>query len=345
MLFIVFTQFFTAFLFTMAPRFFATPPVSRSQYLSVFFVLNLSSLIFVLSLYSAMPMLGIASMGLFAAYVMVCRVLITANIQSAVENRYDTNWILLAFAMGGLSHFLFLLTWFGLGGYELQRVAINIGFFLYLFMVVLTLSQKMIPFFTEGKVAGYRANKSRYFLETVFSLLVIRVLLGSLQLAQYGFVIDLLLAAITLWEIIKWRLPFFKVEPILWVLYLSLMWVPVGFFLFFLEGAARYFVEGMPLFFEKSPLHLIAIGYFTTIAVGFGSRIILGHSGRKPKADDYTVGLFMLVQLVVVVRALSGLSLNLDAAWYVNLILLSAGLWIVLFLLWSLRYLKLLFEA
>ncbi len=345
MLFLVFTQFFTAFLFTMAPRFFATPPVARSQYLLVFLVFNLSSLFFVLSLYSAIKMIAAAGVGIFVAYALVCKVFVTAHLQSSVENRYDTNWILLALAMGGLSHLLFLLPWLGVTGDLLQRSSIDIGFFLYLFMMILTLSQKMIPFFTEGKVEGYKANKSRFFLETIFTLLVVKVFLKTLQLDQYGFVVDLCLATITLWEIIKWRLPFFKVEPILWVLYLSLMWIPVGFFLFFLEGFTHYFMEGRPLFFEKIPLHVIAIGYFTTIAVGFGSRIILGHSGRKPKADRYAVGLFMLVQLIVVVRVLSGLSLNLDATWYVNLILASAALWIALFLLWSLRYVKMLCEA
>ncbi len=344
MIFMVFTQFFTAFLFTMVPRFFATPPVPRVQYLTVFLVLNLSSLLFVLALYHAAPLRALAGGGLFVAYLMICGVLLTANRQSVVENRYDTNWILLAFALGGLSHLLFLLSWMGLAGVTVQRAAIDVGFFLYLFMVVLTLSQKMIPFFTEGKVEGYRACKSRYFLEVVFVLLLIRVLLDGLQLGRYGFVVDLLLAAVTLWEIVKWRLPFFKVEPILWVLYLALIWIPAGFFLFFLEGAGRWLAEGGAWFFEKSPLHLIAIGYFTTLAVGFGSRIILGHSGRRPAADRYTVGLFMLVQLLVVIRALGGLSLGLEAAWYLDLILLSAGLWIALFLLWSLRYLKLLFE-
>ena len=178
MIFMVFTQFFTAFLFTMVPRFFATPPVPRTQYLPVFLVLNLSSLLFALSLYSAMPLLAVAGAGLFAAYLMACGVLMMANRQSVVENRCDTNWILLAFALGGLSHLLFLLSWLGVAGVALQRAAIDVGFFLYLFMVVLTLSQKMIPFFTEGKVEGYRASKSRYFLEAVFVLLVIKVLLG-----------------------------------------------------------------------------------------------------------------------------------------------------------------------
>jgi len=345
MLFLVFTQFFTAFLFTMAPRFFATPPVPRSQYVQVFLIFNLSSLLLVCSLYNSIAMIAVAGAGVFVAYALVCKIFIAAHLQSVVENRYDTNWILVALAMGGLSHLLFLLPWFGVTGYLLQRLSIDIGFFLYLFMMVLTLSQKMIPFFTEGKVEGYKANKSPFFLETVFALLAAKILFEVLQLDQYCFVIYFCLAVITLREIIKWRLPFLKVEPILWVLYLSLMWIPVGFLLFFLEGAAHYFMEGSPLFFEKTPLHVLAIGYFTTIAVGFGSRIILGHSGRKPKADAYTVGLFMLVQLVVVARALSGLSLNLDAAWYVDLILISAALWITLFLLWSLRYVKMLCEA
>jgi len=345
MLFLVFTQFFTAFLFTMAPRFFATPPVSRSQYLLVFCVFNLSSLAFLFALYSAMPIVAAASVGVFTAYALVCKVFVTANLQSTVNNKYDTNWILVALAMGGVSHLLFLLSWFDAIEHPSQHLAITVGFFLYLFMMVLTLSQKMIPFFTEGKVDGYKANKSRYFLETVFALLVIRVLLEALQLSQYGFVIDFCLAVITLWEIMKWRLPFFKVEPILWVLYLSLIWMPVGFFLSFLEGAVHFFIGNSTLLFEKMALHTIAIGYFTTIAVGFGSRIILGHSGRKPKADRYTIGLFLLVQLVVLVRVLSGLSLNFAPGWYVTLILISAGLWIALFLLWSLRYVKMLCEA
>ncbi len=344
MLFLVFTQFFTAFLFTMAPRFFATPPVPCPQYVRIFLIFNLSSLLLICSLYSSTAMIAVAGVGVFVAYLLVCKIFIAAHLQSTVENRYDTNWILVALAMGGLSQLLFLLPWFGVTGYLLQRLSIDVGFFLYLFMMVLTLSQKMIPFFTEGKVEGYKANKSRFFLGTIFALLAIKVSLGVLQLGHYCWVIYFFLAAVTLWEIIKWRLPFLKVEPILWVLYLSLMWIPVGFFLFFLEGVAHYFMESAPLFFEKTPLHVLAIGYFTTIAVGFGSRIILGHSGRKPKADAYTVGLFMLVQLVVVVRVLSGLSLNFNAAWYVNLILLSAGLWVALFLLWSLRYVKILCE-
>ena len=96
--------------------------------------------------------------------------------------------------------------------------------------------------------------------------------------------------------------------------------------------------------FEKAHLHAIAVGYFVTIAVGFGSRIILGHSGQKPLADRFTIALFGLVQLLVIVRIVGGLSLNLDSALYIPLITLSALIWLVLFSLWAKRYLKLLFK-
>ncbi|HEC17261.1 MAG TPA: NnrS family protein [Sedimenticola sp.] len=344
MMFVLFTQFFTAFVFTMFPRFLSTDPVPAARYIPIFLLLNVSSIAFAVSLYLTKSGVIVAMLGGLAAYGMICKVLLEINSKSSMLNRYDTNWVLLAFGMGGISYVLFIVSLLGAGDYHVSRFAINIGFFLYVFMVVLTLSQKMIPFFTEGKIAGYKSNKSRLFLEAVFGLLVIKVLLASMQLAEYAFVVDFCLAVITLGEIVKWKLPFFKAEAILWVLYLSLLWIPVGFFLFFLEGLTRFLSDGAAVYFEKSPLHAIALGYFTTIAVGFGSRIILGHAGQKPKADAFTIGLFWLIQLLVVVRVAGGLSLNVDASLFAGLIITSAALWLVLFVLWSKRYVRLLFE-
>jgi len=127
-------------------------------------------------------------------------------------------------------------------------------------------------------------------------------------------------------------------------LYLSLLWIPVGFLLYIFSDLSQLFSGSGAVMFEKAHLHAIAVGYFVTIAVGFGSRIILGHSGQKPLADRFTIGLFGLVQLLVLVRIIAGLSLNLDSALYIPLITLSALIWLTLFALWSKRYLKLLFQ-
>ncbi len=46
MMFTVFTQFFTAFLFTMFPRFLSTQPVSGARYIPIFLLFNVFSIIF-----------------------------------------------------------------------------------------------------------------------------------------------------------------------------------------------------------------------------------------------------------------------------------------------------------
>ncbi len=342
LIFAVFTQFFTGFLFTMFPRFLSTPAVERHRYVRIFLLLNAAAVTFALAAFVAKPLAAAAAVGLFAAYVLICRELMAQNAQSEVLNRRDTNWILALFAVGALSNGLFLLALFDSGFPLAARWAVQIGFFLYLFMVVLTLSQKMIPFFTENKVAGYRANVGRYLLPLVFLLLAVKVVLTSLALDRYGFAVDFLLFALTARELIRWRLPLFQVDAMLWVLYLSLLWVPVGFLLFFLDSLGQFLAVGEGIIFERVHLHVLALGYFTTIFVGFGSRIVLGHAGEKPRADAFTIGLFVLVQVLVMVRVAAGLSLNADARLYVDLIIASVLLWLLLFGLWVKRYLRLL---
>ncbi|MCF6281689.1 MAG: NnrS family protein [Candidatus Polarisedimenticolaceae bacterium] len=343
LIFAVFTQFFAGFLLTMFPRFLAMAEVTREAYLKAFLLLNISALAFTFAAYFSPSLTTITAIGMFVAYIMICRVLWQLYRQSGVTERFDTNWILMALTAGAISHLLFLWTFIDPTVTMVRHAAIQSGLFLYLFMLILTLSQKMIPFFTEGKVAGYRANRSPYFLHMVAGLLLIKVIFSVGSLNSYGF-IDGLLFIITLSELIKWRLPARKVEAILWVLYLSLIWIPIGFLLYTIEGITPLFLGPGSVVFEKVPLHTIAIGYFTTILIGFVTRIILGHAGQKPAADRYAILLFCLVQIVVIVRIGAGLTLNSTTPLYVEMITISALLWLGLFLLWSKRYVILLFR-
>jgi uncharacterized protein involved in response to NO len=80
------------------------------------------------------------------------------------------------------------------------------------------------------------------------------------------------------------------------------------------------------------------------LLIGFGTRIILGHAGQKPAADRYAIMLFWSVQVVVLVRMATGLMLNSEMSLYIEMITASALLWLGLFLLWSKRYIPLLFK-
>ncbi len=344
LIFAVFSQFFFGFLCTMFPRFLATPEIGRERYLPPFLLLNGSALLLLGSLYAVTLLTPLAVGGMLLAYLLVGRLLWQLYRDSSVTERSDVQWILLALAAGAVSHLLFWLSFIAPEVAVLNRAALYSGFFLYLFMLIVTLSQKMIPFFTENKVAGYRANRSPYFLHTLAGLLLLKVVLMVAAVNGYGLV-DGVLFVVTLRELIRWRLPLREVEAMLWVLYLALAWMPLGFLLFFIEGIAPLLWSGAGWGFERVPLHTLGIGYFTTLLIGFATRIVMGHAGEKPIADRYAIGLFYGVQLVVLVRIVAGLMLNQNPAAYLQWISLSALLWLGLFLFWLRRYFGLLIRV
>ncbi len=88
----------------------------------------------------------------------------------------------------------------------------------------------------------------------------------------------------------------------------------------------------------KPGLHIVAIGGLLTLLVGFGTRVILGHSGQIIRADRFAVTLFGLVQALLLVRLGASLSLAEIPAMATGLLHLSAWGWIVLFILWAFRH-------
>ena len=195
----------------------------------------------------------------------------------------------------------------------------------------------MMPFFASNSIVGYTINKSKHFLLSVFIALIAKVVLEALSIN--AFVADSALFGIITYELLKWRLPFKKSPPILWVLFLSIWWTPIGFGLFVVQDFSS--LLGHTIYLEKSPLHALALGYFTTVLIGFGTRVILGHSGRTPKADAYAITLFGLIQIMALIRIIADIFSQFG---YLHAVLTVAGLWIIIFGLWSKRYIHILFE-
>lgn len=333
MTFIVFTQFFAGFLLTTFPRYLSRPSPKQSDYMPIVWLINGGSvLLIVISFFS--ETLARFPMGLvFGGFCLLFKALWQMHTSSQVTAKKDTTWMLVAFGFGALSHVLFIVdAWF-----DTYRFALACGFYLYLFFIVLIVSQKMMPFFTSNAVVGYTVRKSRYFLEAVCVALVLKVACNTLNMN--ALIADVALFGIITYELLKWRLPFFKAPPILWVLFLSIWWAPVAFALFVIEDASL--LLGTPIFLEKAPLHALALGYFTTVLVGFGTRVILGHSGRTPKADAYAITLFGLIQAMTLVRILAGIFPDMG---YMHAILTATALWILIFGLWAKRYMKILCE-
>lgn len=191
----------------------------------------------------------------------------------------------------------------------------------------------MVPFFSHSFVA-----KNENFVKIIFVLFILKSIFSSLDFKIAEIIIDILLGVYMLLEFRRWELPIFSSPAILWVLHLALFWLPTAFFLSALSLATELILE---INFYFLNIHLLAIGFLTTILIGFGTRVTLGHSGQSPDADRLATNIFWFVQVVVVLRML--FSINIAFGWGADFLFdISFGAWLILFLVWTARYGKVL---
>ena len=204
---------------------------------------------------------------------------------------------------------------------------------MYLIFLAFSVGQRMIPFFSHSF-----AVKNTNFVKIIFVLFVLKSLFASADIKSVQIVIDFLLALYMFVEFKRWDLHPLQSPPILWVLHLALFWLPVSFFLSALSLSAEIFLDTSFYFLN---IHLLAIGFLTTLLVGFGTRVTLGHSGQPPHADKLATKIFFSIQVVVLLRAFY--SINVAFGLGMNFLFdISFTAWLLLFLVWGGRYFKIL---
>ena len=343
MVFVVFIQFFLGFLFVVFPRFLIQAEIQTKAYMNQFFLYFIASLGIFLTLIFYSKITFIFQMMMLISQIISFKLLYSIHKSSVVKIKEDTKWVLIAFFIGLISHTLFIVSNLDFNySYIVSKFAINGGFYLFIFMIVFTISQRMIPFFTTAKDPTYKINKSENLLTLVFSFLVLKVILLSFDNAKINLLADIPLFIIITKELIKWKLPLFKVPAIMWVLYLGLYWIPIAFFISIIEGFMAFYDSN--IIFEKAVIHTLALGYFLTVLLGFGTRVILGHSGSTPHANNFAIFIFIFAQMVVILRIFTSFSLNFqfDYLFFVNL---TASLLLIGLLLWSSKYITILIRG
>lgn len=343
MVFVVFIQFFLGFLFVVFPRFLVQAEIEPAIYMKQFAFYFLPSLFILLSLIFYSKATIFFQVVLLGAQIFSFKLLYSIHKKSLVKVKEDTKWVLIGFAAGLISHFLYLISTFDFT-YSLfvSKFAINSGFYLFLFTIIFAIAQRMVPFFTTSKVPTYKINKTSNIMLYIFSLLVLKVILLSFDNSKLNLLADIPLFILITKELVKWKLPIFKVPAIMWVLYISLYWIPIGFALSIVESLFAFINPEM--MFEKSVIHIFALGYFVTILLGFGTRVVLGHSGATPHADKFAISIFIAAQIIVLLRVFASLSLNFSSM-YTSLINLSSILLILGLIIWSSRYVLILLKG
>ena len=343
MVFVIFIQFFLGFLYVVFPRFLIQAEIPIKDYMNQFILYFISSLGIFLSIIFFSKITFIFQIMMLFAQFLSFKLLYSIHKKSIVKVKDDTKWVLISFIAGLFFNALFIFSTsiFSFSS-ELSRLAIDGGFYLFVFMVIFVISQRMIPFFTTAKAVDYVANKSKNLLTIVFSLLAFKVFLLSFDNVKINLLADIPLFIMITRELIKWKLPFFKVPAIMWVLYLGLYWIPFAFFISIIQGVMAFY--NPEIIFEKVVIHAMALGYFLTVLIGFGTRVILGHSGTTPHANNFAIFIFIAVQFISLLRIFTSFSLNFSLD-YIFLLNTTSILLILGLIVWSSRYIIILLKG
>jgi uncharacterized protein involved in response to NO len=121
--------------------------------------------------------------------------------------------------------------------------------------------------------------------------------------------------------------------PLLWVLHLGYSWIVVGFLL-----KAGSVLEVIP---PQFTLHAFSLGAIGVLTMGMMARVSLGHTGRPLKVGPEMAIAFAAVNLAAVTR---GLLPILHPQWFSQLVILSGGLWLIAYAIFSVVYVPILLQ-
>jgi uncharacterized protein involved in response to NO len=325
-------QFFHGFLFTTFPRFCTSAAIEHEKYTPIIWSYQVFSLLFFIGSVTSPWVVLVAMVGILLTHSLAFSTLILIYRSGRAPIKSDPFWILVAHTFGTVTHAV-LVGAFGMQliGMEVMVTSIISPVVVNLFLVFMTfvVAQRMIPFFSHSL-----ESSSNRFVTRVFALLVLKTLLNIGQFPLAEAVVSIVLAGYLLKEFVRWKLPVFRSSAILWILYLALFWLPLGLFMGALAQVVEVYTQTSLLF---AGTHLLVLGFITTVLIGFGTRVTLGHSGRPPHADRLTIALFVWTQVVVLVR----FALSVDSAFgstHAWLFDAAGAGWIVLFVVWTLRY-------
>ncbi len=327
MIFLVFTNFFFGFLYTTFPRFSGTPPIDARRYLMVFLFQALATLSFLVSLLFY-PAFYAAALFVAIAFAMTLKTFYEIYQQCQLPKK-DQYWLIVAIGIGAISNILFLFYAIPCGCDKsvVYEVARNFGIFLYLIFLGFVVAFRMVPFFSH--VMNWEKNEKLHV--TFFGLMLLHSFLST-SFDKALFVVDLAAALLIARELKAIALPKSK-EPLLWILHLALYWLALALFA---ASAVEFFESFYGWYSFALPIHLLVLGFLTTILIGFGTRVTLGHSGNMLRVDRAGVLLFYFTQVVVLGRIIFSFAASFGHV--TPAFDISATLWILLFVAWMVKY-------
>lgn len=143
-------------------------------------------------------------------------------------------------------------------------------------------------------------------------------------------ILAIVAGTLTLIRLANWKGWLARKDPLLWVLHLSILWVPISLYLL-----AGTLFAGWP---SNAWSHAAGTGAVSCLILGVIARVTLGHTGRPLVLPKGMVVAFIAIQLAAIIRVLTAFDI---IPWHPG-IGSSSLLWIFAFGLFLVRYTKIL---
>lgn len=177
----------------------------------------------------------------------------------------------------------------------------------------------------QGRDASAIRTIPRLDLISVISLVAsLMFLLAGLKTATG--IMAFIAAGLMLARLVGWRGWLAIDNPLLWILHVSLLWIPISLIL--LAGTMLW---GWP---SNAWSHAVGLGVIGSLVLGVIARVSLGHTGRPLELPGGMIIGFVAIQLAALVRVITAFG---GIGWSFG-VELSAGLWVLAYLLFLVRY-------
>lgn len=326
-----FPFFILGFLFTTYPNWMNGDKVKPSEYMATSLLMVLGVVLFYAGLmtHKVIIIMGVEIMlaGWGVAVYVLFRILLGTPAQDKRHARVTSAALLMGWL--GMSAYLVWLVTEVSAALDFARHA---GIWFFLLPIVLTVSHRMIPFFSSRVLDNYEMVRPYWMLWLMLACIVAHGCLQWLEMTAYLWIVDFPLAFCAIYLSYRWGfLRSFKVS-LLAVLHVSFAWLGVSMMLYGIQSLVYQLSGNMLL--GLAPLHALAIGYFASMVLAMASRVTLGHSGRPLELDRFTWLLFLGFQTAAVLRILADIVPAIAPMFYV-----AAGLaWLICFVLWAAKY-------
>lgn len=317
--------FMFGFVFTAGPRWLLVDPLPARAWIAPAIACGVALTLF----WPAQAVDATAARAALAvhagAWIYCCGRFLLLIRASRAPDKLHASVIAAALFAGGL-----LMVAVAVGGAASYGLVRPIGIWGFLLPVFVTVCHRMIPFFTASSLPGFRPYRPTHLLVAMLAPAPVHLVLELAGMSRWTWVVDLPMGAAMLILVFRWGLVASIRVRLLAMLHLGFAWYGIALTAYGIQSLAEHsgrYILGL------APLHMLTIGFFSTIAVAMVTRVTLGHSGRPLVASRLDWALYALLHGVALLRVAA------ELAGSPALMAASGGAWLAVTGVWALRLL------